>query len=61
MGNFKPIPRYNVISMRVSDSEKSQLQQLAIQYDLSISDMMRQAMETYAGTSSGLKNSQAAH
>lgn len=47
MGNYKPIPRYNVISMRVSDHEKRELQRLASQYEVSISDMLRQAMEQY--------------
>jgi predicted transcriptional regulator len=33
--------------MRVSDSERKELEQIASQYSLSISSMMRQAMDAY--------------
>lgn len=45
MANYKKVPRYNVISMRVSDDERKVLQKIASRNALSISDMMRQAME----------------
>jgi predicted transcriptional regulator len=47
MGKYKDTPRYNVISMRVSDDERQELQNIASHYSLSISDMMRQAMDVY--------------
>ncbi len=47
MGKYKDTPRYNVISMRVSDDERKELHNIASQYSLSISDMMRQAMDVY--------------
>ena len=47
MGKYKDTPRYNVISMRVSDSERKELQHIASRHSISISDMMRQAMDIY--------------
>lgn len=47
MGKFKETPRYNVVSMRVSDAERKELQQIASRHSLSISGMMRQAMDIY--------------
>jgi hypothetical protein len=47
MGKYKDTPRYKVISMRVNSVERKELEQIASQYSLSISDMMRQAMEAY--------------
>lgn len=48
MGKYKDTPRYNVISMRVSDVERKELQHIASRNALSISDMMRQAMDIYS-------------
>ena len=48
MGKYKETPRYNVISMRVSDVERKELQHIASRHALSISDMMRKAMDIYA-------------
>jgi predicted transcriptional regulator len=45
MPKYKETPRYNVISMRVSDDERKSLQKLASQNALSISEMMRMAMQ----------------
>ena len=47
MGKYKETPRYNVISMRVSDDERKELQNIASQYSIIISDMMRKAMDVY--------------
>jgi predicted transcriptional regulator len=47
MGKYKDTPRYNVVSMRVSDGERKELQHIASQHSLSISEMMRQAMDIY--------------
>jgi predicted transcriptional regulator len=45
MGKMKEIPRYNVISMRVSDEERKTLQELANELSVNISDMMRTALQ----------------
>jgi predicted transcriptional regulator len=37
-------PRYNVISMRVSDDEREQLESLVQRTHKSVSDIMREAM-----------------
>jgi len=47
MDNTSETPRYSVVSMRVSDAERHALQQMALQKKLSISKMMRQAMEQF--------------
>lgn len=47
MGKYKDTPRYNIISMRISDLERKELQTIASRNQLSISDMMRQAMAIY--------------
>ena len=47
MSKYKEPPRYNVISMRVSDDERESLQKLASQNALSISGMMRMAMQVF--------------
>jgi len=41
-------PRYNVISMRVSDEERDQLENLMKTTHKSISDIMREAMEYFS-------------
>jgi hypothetical protein len=48
MGNDKNTPRYNVISMRISDVERKELLLIASRNSLSISDMMRQAMGVFS-------------
>jgi predicted transcriptional regulator len=47
MGKYKETPRYNVISMRVSDLERKELQHIASRHALSMSDMMRQAIDIF--------------
>lgn len=47
MGKYKDTPRYNLISMRIGDVERKELQNIASRHALSISDMMRQAMNVY--------------
>ncbi len=53
MKKTKVTPRYNVISMRVSDKERQVLQKIALRKKLSISEMMRQAMERLTNNSYG--------
>ena len=48
MGKSIKITRYNVISIRLSDEERSQLDSLIEQKFNSVSDFMRQALEYYA-------------
>ncbi len=45
MGRMRENPRYNVISMRISDEEREILQQLVNTTHKSVSDIMREAMQ----------------
>lgn len=47
MGKYKAAPRYNVISMRISDSELQTVQAIASYYAISKSEVMRQVMERF--------------
>uniref|UniRef100_A0A831XDZ8 Ribbon-helix-helix protein, CopG family n=1 Tax=Geobacter metallireducens TaxID=28232 RepID=A0A831XDZ8_GEOME len=49
MGRMRENPRYNVISMRISDEERERLQQIMEVTQKSVSDIMREAMEIFAG------------
>ena len=40
-------PRYNVISMRISEEERKRLDVIAVQCKMNVSDMMRVAFENY--------------
>lgn len=44
MGKFKECPKYNVISIRVSDEEKAYLDELTKRDRTTISNLMREAM-----------------
>lgn len=44
MGRMSENPRYNVISMRISDEEREQLELLVARTHMSVSDIMREAM-----------------
>ncbi|GLI38074.1 ribbon-helix-helix protein, CopG family [Geobacter hydrogenophilus] len=48
MGRMRENPRYNVISMRISDEERDRLQQIMDATQKSVSDIMREAMEIFA-------------
>jgi predicted DNA-binding protein len=48
MGRMRENPRYNVISMRVSDEERDLLESLMKTTQKSISDIMREAMEYFS-------------
>lgn len=48
MGKMRENPRYNVISMRISDEERDQLQQIMDATHKSVSDIMREAMAVLA-------------
>ena len=45
MGRMRENPRYNVISMRISDEERETLEMIMDTTKRSISDIMREAME----------------
>jgi antitoxin component of RelBE/YafQ-DinJ toxin-antitoxin module len=44
-------PRYNVISMRISEEERKRLDDIAARNNMNVSDMMRIAFENYTTTS----------
>jgi len=44
MGKMRENPRYNVVSMRISDEERIELENLMSLTDKSVSDIMREAM-----------------
>ena len=44
MGRVRENPRYNVISMRISDDERVELETLVSMTDKSVSGIMREAM-----------------
>ncbi|MGD0585393.1 MAG: ribbon-helix-helix protein, CopG family [Oryzomonas sp.] len=50
MGRMRENPRYNVISMRVSEEEREQLNVFMDKNHKSVSDIMREAMEYFLTT-----------
>lgn len=48
MGRMRENPRYNVISMRISDEERKDLENLVQRSHKSVSDIMREAMRVIA-------------
>ncbi|HBG04944.1 MAG: ribbon-helix-helix protein, CopG family [Geobacteraceae bacterium GWC2_58_44] len=53
MGRMRENPRYNVISMRISDAERETLEQIMDSTKKSVSDIMREAMELVKSRSCG--------
>jgi hypothetical protein len=47
MGRMRENPRYNVISMRISDEEREVLLEIMQTTQMSVSDIMREAMELF--------------
>ena len=45
MGRMRENPRYNVISMRISDEERESLERIMQETSMTVSDIMREAME----------------
>jgi predicted transcriptional regulator len=45
MGRMRENPRYNVISMRISDDERAALERIMETTNKSVSQIMREAME----------------
>ena len=44
MGKMRENPRYNVISMRISDDERANLEEIMYTTNKSVSQLMREAM-----------------
>ena len=49
MGRMRENPRYNVVSMRISDDERRHLESLVEHTHKSVSDLMREAMNLIEG------------
>ena len=47
MENRKKVPKYNVVSMRVNDDEKTALDELTRRSSKSVSSLMREAIKLY--------------
>lgn len=45
MGRMRENPRYNVVSMRISDDERATLDEIMYTTNKSVSQLMREAME----------------
>lgn len=61
MGRMRENPRYNVISMRISDEEREHLESLMNKTHKSVSDVMREAMDYFtANYGPGALNQKAA-
>lgn len=45
MGSMKEHPRYKVVSLRISNEEREALDDFAVLTQLSVSQIMREAME----------------
>jgi predicted transcriptional regulator len=45
MGRMRENPRYNVVSMRISDEERATLDDIMYTTNKSVSQLMREAME----------------
>jgi len=47
MGKYKENPKYNVVSIRVSDEEKALLDEMSRRDHSSLTDLMRKAIISY--------------
>jgi len=47
MGKMRENPRYNVVSMRISDDERIEVENLMSVTDKSVSGIMREAMQLF--------------
>lgn len=45
MGRMRENPRYNVVSMRISDEERAMLDEIMYTTNKSVSQLMREAMD----------------
>ena len=56
MGRMRENPRYNVISMRISDEERETLEQIMDSTKKSVSDIMREAMQLVKSRACGAES-----
>ena len=47
MGKYKEHPKYNVVSIRISDEEKAILDEISRRNRTTLTDLMRAAITTY--------------
>jgi predicted transcriptional regulator len=57
MGKYKEHPKYNIVSMRVSDDEKLALEEMMRHSSRSISCLMREAIRIFSPTCDNVKQS----
>ena len=50
MGKYKECPKYNVISMRISDEERTALNEMMQNTHKSITILLREAIQLYSPT-----------
>lgn len=55
MARMKENPRYNIISMRISEGERKQLLALVKTTHQSVSDLMREAIKYFAASQEQVK------
>lgn len=55
MRKHKEHPKYNVVSMRISDEEKRALEEMTRQSSTSISRLLREAIRQYTPNVSGMR------
>ena len=60
MGRMRENPRYNVISMRISDEERETLERIMVSTKKSVSDIMREAMQIVKSRACGVEDQRAA-
>jgi hypothetical protein len=60
MGRMRENPRYNVISMRISDDERETLELIMNETHMSVSEVMREAMNIFRSRIDGAQLSNAA-
>lgn len=60
MGRMRENPRYNVISMRISDEERETLELIMSTTKKSVSDIMREAMQIVKSRACSMEQDQKA-
>jgi hypothetical protein len=48
MGKMRENPRYNIVSMRISEEEREYLKKVMVRTNKSVSDIMREALRVIA-------------
>jgi hypothetical protein len=55
MGKYKESPKYNIVSIRISDQEKQTLEEMTKVRRMNISSLMREAILIYSQTVCNLR------